>query len=77
MGKLGNILKSLRAHEGLTQEELAIKLGIGRSIIGMYENNERTPPLENLEKYADYFNKEGQECLGRTMQPLMEMSIIV
>ena len=43
MAKLGDILRSLRVRENLTQDELARKLNVTRSAIGMYENNERTP----------------------------------
>jgi len=66
MRQLGSILRALRVSKDLTQDELAKKLKIGRSIIGMYENNERIPPLENLEKYADFFNVDMNYITGRT-----------
>ena len=37
MGNFQNILKTLRKAKGLTQDELARKLEISRSTIGMYE----------------------------------------
>ncbi len=66
MGKVGNVLRSLRIREDLTQEELAKKLNMKRSTIGMYETGERTPPLEALEIYADYFNVDMNYITGRT-----------
>ena len=48
MGKVGNVLRSLRIREDLTQEELAKKLNMKRSTIGMYETGERTPDSENI-----------------------------
>lgn len=68
MAKLGDILRSLRVRENLTQDELARKLNVTRSAIGMYENNERTPNLEILEKYADYFNVDMNYITGSTTE---------
>ncbi len=56
MKKVGNVIKSLRIKDNMTQEMLAEKLNISRSSIGMYENGEREPSLELLEKIADLFN---------------------
>lgn len=56
MKNFSNTLKSLRVREGLTQGELADKLKISRSTIGMYEQGEREPSFEMLEKIADFFN---------------------
>lgn len=66
MSKLANALKSLRIKEGLTQEELAIKLNVSRSSIGMYENGERVPSMEILEIYTDFFNVDMNYVTGRT-----------
>lgn len=66
MKKLSYVLRSLRIREDLTQEELAKKLNVTRSTIGMYETGERTPTLETLEKYADYFNVDMNYITGRT-----------
>lgn len=48
--------KKLRIRSGLTQEELAEKLGKAKSTISMYENGNREPDYETLEEIADYFN---------------------
>ena len=66
MKKMRNVLRSLRVREGLTQEELAKKMGIARSTIGMYENGERVPPLKILERFADFFNVDMNYITGRT-----------
>lgn len=49
-------LKQLRKEKGLTQRELAEKLGLGKSAIGMYESGKRTPEFETLEMICDFFN---------------------
>ena len=61
-----NIFKRLRSSSGLTQAEMAEKLGISRSTIGMYETGAREPDFETLEKIADFFNVDTDFLLGRT-----------
>lgn len=66
MGNFHNIFKLLRTSAGLTQVEMAKKLGISRSTIGMYETGAREPDFEILEKIADFFNVDIDYLLGRT-----------
>ena len=65
MGKFANVLKGLRIKSGLTQQEMADKLNISRSSIGMYENGEREPSFELLEIIADYLNVDMNYLLGK------------
>lgn len=41
-------LKFLRAHQGLTQKQLAEKLGLKQAAVGAYEEERSTPPLACL-----------------------------
>ena len=66
MGDFQNIFKRLRNSCGLTQAEIAEKLGISRSTIGMYETGAREPDFDTLEKIADFFNVDIDYLLGRT-----------
>lgn len=66
MGNFQNIFKQLRLSSGLTQVEMAEKIGISRSTIGMYETGAREPDFETLEKIADFFNVDIDYLLGRT-----------
>lgn len=50
---IGNNLKKFRDANGLTQENIAEYLGIGRSAYSNYESGEREMPLALLEKAAD------------------------
>jgi len=68
MKKFNNILKSLRIREGLTQDDLAKKLGVSRSTISMYERGEREPELEVLEAIADFFNVDMNYLTGKQTQ---------
>ncbi len=66
MGNFQNIFKQLRISSGLTQVEMAKKIDISRSTIGMYETGAREPDFETLEKIADFFNVDTDYLLGRT-----------
>ena len=48
MGDFQNIFKRLRNSCGLTQAEMAEKLGIYRSTKGMYETGAREPDFKNM-----------------------------
>ena len=67
MGNFANIFKNLRLSSGLTQQEMADKLKISRSSIGMYENGEREPSFELLEAIADFFNVDMNFLLGNKL----------
>ena len=66
MSKFDETLIYLRKRAGLTQAELAEKLGVSRSTIGNYEKGIRTPDYEMLEKIADYFNVDLNFLLGKS-----------
>lgn len=65
MGDFPNIFKRIREKSGLTQQQLADKLGISRSAVGMYEKGEREPNFETLELIADTFNVDMNYLLGK------------
>ncbi len=66
MSNFSNVFKALRIRDNLTQEELAIKLGVSRSTIGMYEQGKREPGIEGLEAIADFFNVNMNDLTGNT-----------
>lgn len=49
---LGENIKALRIKKGLTQKELASKLGIAINSVSRYETNERQPSFKMLENIA-------------------------
>jgi transcriptional regulator with XRE-family HTH domain len=49
---IGKKVKKRRASLGLTQEELAEKVGISRAYMGFVEQGRNVPTLETLEKIA-------------------------
>ena len=50
-----NRIKDLRLQKGLSESELAKKVGISNQIISFYENNKREPKIENWQALADFF----------------------
>ena len=59
-------LKELRLQKKITQDEFALALNIGRSVVGMYETGRRKPSFEVLEKIADFYNVSMDYLLCKT-----------
>jgi transcriptional regulator with XRE-family HTH domain len=55
MSKVSENIKFLRKQAGLTQEQLAEKVGIKRSLVGAYEEGRADPRLTNLTIIAEVF----------------------
>lgn len=65
MADFSSMLKYLREREGLSQRDLAEKLGISKSTISMYEMGKRHPKFEDEEAIADFFNVDLNILRGR------------
>ena len=63
--KFKDNLKELRKKKGLSQVELAEKLGFSKSLIGLYETGDRKPSFEALEAIADFFNISTDYLMGK------------
>lgn len=66
MANFGSILRNLRISRDITQSELAAKLGVSRSTVGMYETGAREPDFEAMEAIADTFNVDMDYLMGRS-----------
>ena len=64
MVNFGNILKSLRLKENLTQAQLAQKLGLTKSVISAYETGLRLPSYDVLIHISKIFNVTTDYLLG-------------
>jgi len=49
---LGLRIRRLRQERGMTQEDLAFKIGVDRSYMGFVERGERNPTLDKIDKIA-------------------------
>ena len=58
---LGQRIKSVRKSRGITQEQLAEKVGIGTANISYIETGKFAPSIENFEKIAVALNVEPHE----------------
>ena len=56
-------LKMLRKSQKLSQQQIAEKTGIARSMISDYENGKKEPTLSVLDKLAKYFNLTLEELV--------------
>ena len=65
MADFASMLKYLRDRDGLSQRDLADKLGISKSTISMYEMGKRHPKFEDEEAIADFFNVDLNTLRGK------------
>ena len=62
-------LKHLRKSKGLTQEELALQLGVVRQTISKWEKGLSVPDSEMLIELSEQFNVPVSALLGDTIEP--------
>lgn len=75
MPEFKDMLKYFRLREGLSQSELAEKLGMSASRISMYEVGKREPDFEAEEKIADFFNTDLNTLRGRDVEVGLHQNI--
>lgn len=61
---IGERIKEFRLKAGLTQSELAEKLGIPYQSIGQWERGLRSPKIETLQKIAEALGVEPWQLMG-------------
>ena len=65
---LGERLRALRERHGLSQQQVADKLGMSASAVGMYEQNRRQPDNETLKKFSNLFDTSIDYLLGNDIK---------
>ena len=60
-------IKFYRNKKGLTQQQLAEKLGITPQAVGLYEKSRNKPKLETLERFADALGIHVSELLPESV----------
>ena len=63
---IGKRLASLRERDGLTQQEVADKIGISKSSVSVYENGMRDMTADIVSKVSDLFRVTLDYLFGRT-----------
>lgn len=74
MVDFGITLKKLRLQEGLTQQQLADRLGVTKSVVSYYELQERYPSPEVLTKLASVFHVTTDFLLGLERNLTLDLS---
>ncbi|SEP58092.1 DNA-binding transcriptional regulator, XRE-family HTH domain [Lachnospiraceae bacterium RM5] len=57
-------IKELREKEGLSMQQLAEKIGVNKSRVGMWENNGSVPRMDALKKLSEFFDVSIDYLLG-------------
>ncbi len=71
---LSENIKNLRKQKNLTQTQLAAKIGVNKSIISAYENQERLPSVAVLIKLSYEFNVSIEYLLGVKRNKFIDVS---
>jgi transcriptional regulator with XRE-family HTH domain len=72
MALINKNLKYLRGQQGLTQKQLAEKLGLKQAAIGAYEEERSTPPLTSLLDLSKIFNVNLDDLVRQDLSRLSE-----
>lgn len=62
--EFGELLRNLRKKAGMTQQELAEKANVSKSVISFYEHKDRAPSPEVLKRFAEIFGVSTDFLLG-------------
>ena len=74
MINFGNKLKLLRLQDNMTQEQLAQKLNLTKSVISAYETGLRVPSYDVLIRIAKIFNVSTDYLLGLEHKQEVDLS---
>lgn len=74
MIEIGSRVKELRNQKNLTQEQLANRLSVTKSVISAYENGFRFPSLDVLIQLAYVFNVSTDYLLGVNKKRVLDVS---
>ena len=67
-------IRRLRAAQGITQVELAHRLGVSKQSVSNWENNNIQPSIELLERLADLFGVSTDCLLDRCGHHTLDVS---
>ena len=66
MNTLGTRIRELRIEKGLTQPQLAEKIGVSKAVISFWENNVNEPKASYVKRLAKCFNVTADYLLDMT-----------
>lgn len=62
--KIGSFLRTLRKENGLTQEQIAEKMGVSARSVSRWENGNTMPDISILIELSDYYDVDLREILN-------------
>ena len=57
-------MKTIRKQKGLSQKDLADRLGVTPAMVSAYENGKRLPKLQNIKRIAAALGCTGDDLIG-------------
>lgn len=72
---LGDKLKTLRVNQNLSRKQVAERVGVSLSMIGLYETGERQPSLTAIVKLASLYKVSADYLLGCEIQSKDSLSL--
>tara|TARA_B100000508_G_scaffold138523_1_gene134797 strand:+ start:12839 stop:13174 length:336 start_codon:yes stop_codon:yes gene_type:complete len=76
MLNIGERITQLRKQNNLSQEELAKRAAVSRTIIGNYERNANTPSIEVLLKLAKVFDVSVDYLIGEGQLSTLDKDVL-
>lgn len=67
--KFNENLKNAREKRGLSQKDVAEKIGVAKSTYSLYESGNREPNVQTIKKIADLLKITADELLGLDEEP--------
>lgn len=64
-GRLAALIREIRVEKGLSHEQLAVKAGLDRSTISLYESGKRVPTISSAARIAAALDMRLYEMLER------------
>lgn len=64
------LIRDYRKRAGLTMKELAARLGVHESAVGLWENGKRKPTYERLLQIAEELNCSVNDLVGYGSEPI-------
>lgn len=63
-------LRDVREQKGLSQKEVAEKIGVAKSTYSLYESGNREPNVQTIKKISDVLNVSADKLLGIDNEPM-------
>lgn len=62
-------LRYAREQKGLSQKDVAEKIGVAKSTYSLYESGNREPNVQTIKKISDVLNVSADDLLGINSEP--------